>query len=163
MKRKAIASVLFIGFVFNLLYVVLMAFKIMGQYDNKVAAGASPEVAAVFSIPTLYIIFAVITFFMQIVLMLSFGNSMRFEKPTVWIEWTSVVLYGGVFRVMYHYIPQLEGKFSTIRGLAAIASRDMLNAEIQSLDWVFALASSFFLVGAGMTICFKKFVRYFLK
>ena len=135
----------------------------MGQYENKVAAGATPEVAAVFSIPTLYLIFGIITFFMQVVLLLSFGNSMRFETPTVWIEWVSVILYGGVFRVFYHYIPELEGKFSTVRGLAALASREMLNAEIQSLDWVFALASSFFLLGSGMTICFKKMVRYFLK
>ena len=111
----------------------------------------------------MYIIFAVIVLFMQIVLVLCFSNSMRFDHPTLWIETVSAVLYGGVFRVFYHYIPELEMRMIGSVSAVEQASRYYLYQMIQKLDWVYALGSALFLVGVGMTICFKKFVRYFLK
>lgn len=163
MKRRTIAGVLFLSFVLNVFYCIAMAGIVILQKDLKLMKGASAEVADVFSIPTLYIIFAVISILMQLVMVMSFSNSMRFSSPTVWVEGTGCLLFGGVFRVIYHYIPAMGARFSQFRGTDALASREMVNQMIQNFDWLFALASSCFLVGAGMTICFKKFIRYFVK
>lgn len=163
MKRRTISGILLLSFACQLIYCLAMAVIIINQSTYKANAGASAEVAAVFSVPLTYIIFAVIVLFMQLVLILSFSNSMRFDHPTIWIETVSAVLYGGVFRVFYHYIPELEMRMAGSLSAAEEASRYYLYQLIQNLDWVYMLGTSLFLVGAGMTICFKKFVRYFLK
>ncbi|MBO5788839.1 MAG: hypothetical protein J6R42_02720 [Clostridia bacterium] len=170
MKRRAIAVVLFLSFIFNIAYCATMAYVVfMDQTQQKVNMmeklnmEVDMAIAETFSIPVLYFIFALITLLMQLVLILSFSNSMRFEKPTLWIEVVSIVLYGGVFRIFYHYIPAMESRFALLRGWDGLASRELLNQCIQNLDWIFALSSALFLAGAGMTICFKKFVRYFMK
>jgi len=163
MKRRTISGILLLSLLCHLIYSVAMAIIIINQGHYKAEAGASSEVAAAFSVPLMYIIFAVIVLFMQIVLVLCFSNSMRFDHPTVWIETVSAVLYGGVFRVFYHYIPQLEMRMIGSVSAVEQASRYYLYQLIQKLDWVYALGSALFLVGVGMTICFKKFVRYFLK
>ena len=163
MKRRAISGVLFLGFLFNVLYCAIIGVVAVLQEDIKLDHGCAPEVAAQMTFPVMYFLFALITLLMQLVLVMNFSNSMRFETPTLWIEAVSIVLYGGVFRVFYHYIPELDARFAQFRGVDALSSRMALNEIIQGLDWIFALSSACFLVGAGMTICFKKFVRYFCK
>ncbi|MBP5209693.1 MAG: hypothetical protein J6125_02420 [Clostridia bacterium] len=162
MKRRSIAVVLFFSFLLNVAYCVMVAFAIFYQATFKEKAGASPEAVAQFSIPVTYILFALITLLMQLVLIINFNNSMRFEHPTIWVEVVSAILYGGVFRIFYHYIPALEGRMvGSIVG-PALESREILNRTIQYFDFIYALASAFFLVGVGMTICFKKMIRYWL-
>ena len=162
MKRVTITTFLLLGLVLNVFYLMGVIFTMLGQEQMKLNAGASPEVAAVFSVPTMYILFAVITVLMQIVLFLSFANSMRFEVSTLWIEFLAIFMYAGA-RVFYHYIPSLEAQFSLMRGSNAHASKLLLNQLIEKMDFMFALSSSFFLVGVGMTYCFKKMTRYWLK
>lgn len=162
MKRVTIATILLFGLLLNFFYLMGVVFTMLGQEEMKLNAGASAEVAAVFSVPTMYLIFAAITFLMQVVLFLSFANSMRFEVSTLWIEFCAIFMYAGA-RVFYHYIPSLEAKFSLMRGSVAHESKELLNQIIQNFDFLFALSSSFFLVGVGMTICFKKMTRYFMK
>ena len=163
MKRRSIAGVLFLSFILNIIYCVLIAGIVLLQKDLKLAQGASEEVAGKFSFPTMYVIFAILSILMQLVMVMSFSNSMRFSYPTIWIEGAGCIMFGGGFRVLFHYIPAMEARFSQFGGTAALESREMINQMIQNLDWLFALASACFLVGAGMTICFKKFVRYFVK
>ena len=162
MKRRSIAVMLFFSFLLNIAYCAMMAYAILFQESIKEKAGASAEAVAQFSIPVTYILFAAITLLMQLVLILNFSSSMRFEHPTIWIEVVAAVLYGGVFRIFYHYIPALESRMvGSIVG-PALESREILNQTIQNYDWIFALATAFFLVGVGMTICFKKMIRYWL-
>ena len=54
-------------------------------------------------------------------------------------------------------------RFAQFAGTAALQSHEMLTEMIDKIDVLFALSSGLFLVGAGMTICFKKFVRYFIR
>ena len=162
MKRSTIATFLLLGLCLNVFYLIGIVFTTLGQAQMKLDAGASVEVANTFSIPTMYLIFASITVLMQIVLFLSFSNTMRFEVSTLWIEHLSIFFYAGG-RVFYHYIPSLEAKFAIMRGSAAYESKILLNQIIENMDFLFALSSSFFLVGVGMTICFKKMTRYWMK
>ena len=162
MKRATIATFLLLGLCLNIFYLVGIVFTTLGQAQMKLDAGASVEVANTFSIPTMYLIFATITVLMQVVLFLSFSNTMRFEVSTLWIEYLSIFFYAGG-RVFYHYIPSLEAKFSLMRGSIGYESKMLLNQLIERMDFMFALSSSFFLVGVGMTICFKKMTRYWMK
>ena len=162
MKRATIATFLLLGLCLNIFYLVGVVFTTLGQAQMKLDAGASVEVANTFSIPTMYLIFATITVLMQVVLFLSFSNTMRFEVSTLWIEYLSIFFYAGG-RVFYHYIPSLEAEFSLMRGSIGYESKMLLNQLIERMDFMFALSSSFFLVGVGMTICFKKMTRYWMK
>ena len=162
MKRVTIATFLLMGLCLNIFYLMGVVFTTLGQEQMKLDAGASAEVAATFSIPTMYLIFAAITVLMQIVLFLSFANTMRFEVSTLWIEYLSIFFYAGG-RVFYHYIPSLEEKFALMRGTVGYESKILLNQIIENMDFMLALSSSFFLVGVGMTICFKKMTRYWMK
>ena len=163
MRRITIAAVLFLSFILNLLYVLCIVGVVLLQNDLKLAQGAPAEIAAHFNIPVMYLLLGLLSILMQLVMVLSFSNSMRFSYPTLWIEVCGCIMFGGVFRTLFHLIPSWEGRFSQFLGTAALQSREMVNAMIKSFDWMFFLASTCFLVGAGMTICFKKFVRRFVK
>ena len=162
MKRVTITSFLLAGLLLNFFYLVSIGIITLDQASMKLNAGATAEVAATFSVPTMYILFALITFLMQTVLFLSFANGMRFEVSTLWIEFLAIFMYAGA-RVFYHYIPSLEAHFALMRGTVAHESKLLLNSLIADMDFLFALSSSFFLVGVGMTYCFKKMTRYWLK
>ena len=163
MKRRRIAGVLFLSFIFNIFYALIVVGLMLFQVEIKTAMGIDPEVAAHFSIPTMYLLFCAMSLLMQLVLVLSFSNSMRFTQPTLWIEVVGSIMFGGVLRTLYHYIPDMEGRFAKFAGQVAMDSREVLNGLIKNFDWLFFLASMCFLLGAGMTICFKKFVRYFMR
>ena len=165
MKRRTIAAILFFSFVLNVFYLIGVGGITLMQVELKAGLYPKADPAAInhFNIPTLYLIFGLITLLMQLVMILSFSNSMRFSYPTLWIEVCGCIMFGGVFRTLFHLIPSWEGRFSQFLGTAALQSREMVNAMIKSFDWMFFLASTCFLVGAGMTICFKKFVRRFVK
>ena len=163
MKRITISGVLFLSFIFNILYALVVVGVMLFQTEIKTYLGAEADVVAKFSVPVMYLIFIALSLLMQIVMIMSFSNSMRFTSPTLWVEICGCVLYGCVFRSLYHLLPAWEAKFARFGGNAALQSREMLGEVIQKFDWLFFMASACFLVGAGMTICFKKFIRYFIK
>ena len=164
MKRRAISFILFFSFVLNVFYLLGVLGITFMQVELK--AGLYPKAGADvinhFNFPTLYILFGVITLLMQLVMILSFSNSMRFARPTLWIEEVGCVMFIG-FRAIYHYFPAMETRISQIAGTTALACHELLTEMIDKIDVLFALSSGLFLVGAGMTICFKKFVRYFIR
>ena len=164
MRRRTIAAILFFSFVLNVFYLIGVGGITLMQVELKAGLYPKADPAAInhFNIPTLYLIFGLITLLMQLVMILSFSNSMRFARPTLWIEEVGVAMFIG-FRALYHYFPAMEARFAQFAGTAALQSHEMLTEMIDKIDVLFALSSGLFLVGAGMTICFKKFVRYFIK
>ncbi|MFA5562146.1 MAG: hypothetical protein WDA00_05850 [Eubacteriales bacterium] len=159
MKRKSIANVLYLSFLLNLIYCAGMAYITINQCALKLAARVPTEVANMFSIPTLHILLAGITLLFQLVLVLNFSVSMRNEHPTIWIETVGIILFSGILRGFNENLINSASAFALFRGRSAAESIYALNDLLAKIQPIYAFSTGLFLVGCGMAICFKKFIR----
>lgn len=157
MKTNRTSTLLWISFVVQVAYLVLVVLGTIFQRFIKYLFSSPTQLSDTFTIPIDSIIVVVLNMSLLLLFTLLISSSLKQQSHSIASEVIGIVLFLSVLPILQHILYRVVTTFIGINyGTTALASYGILNSFIGICNIVSQISIGLFLVACGMSIASKR-------